>query len=304
MAKHWTKIRSDVVRSTRMAALLDANPLAYALYMNAKAVCDDYGHLEAEPRKFKALACPMSDVTLKKVAAALDAMENSGVIRRYEVAGDTYLEIISYNEIEDTYWLNVGRPDYPFPTDYQPPASLIEFLHDHRDNKKVYPERYGLTPQQVFGENDAAETPKQGSDEHSLSTCSAPAEHLLCTCGAESETESETLTLPKHIRKPPLPPRDRGGSSTDVGYVNGDTHKRTRKTPDTIQGYRDAGITAPADQITAFAEFYQHRDHDDPDACMTWDDLFARWLANPEDPVAMVYHNSIRRARGEAANRG
>lgn len=251
MAKHWTKIRSDVVRSTRMASLLDKNPLAYALYMNAKATCDDYGHMEADPRKFKATACPMSEVTLKKIAMALDAMEASGVIRRYEVAGDTYLEIHCYNEIEDTYWLNVGRPDYPFPADYQPPASLVEFIRAHSENPKVSPERYGLTREQVFGENDAAQTPKRGADKHPHSTCGAHAKHPHSTCGAESETESETKVERKGTRAPARPaPRLSQLPNTPLANA---VAAYLGNGPDTVRWHNDLTrqLALPANTVTA-----------------------------------------------------
>jgi len=150
--KHWTKIRRDIVRSTRMAALLETNALAYGLYLNAKAVSDDYGRIVADPRKFKALAAPMSDIPLSDVSAALDCMETCAVVRRYQVNGDLYLEILEYNTIEGTDWVNVGQPDYPCPEGWTPPADLVEFIVARGStDKRIKPSRYGLTPEQVPG---------------------------------------------------------------------------------------------------------------------------------------------------------
>jgi len=195
MAKHWTKIRSDVVTSTRMAALLDARGPAYGLYIQAKAVCDDYGRLPAEPRKFKALAAPMSELSVNEVADALDLMEQIGVTRRYQVDGETYMEIAAYNEIEDTYWLNVGRPEYPAPPDWTPPATLIEFLASNLGKSGIFAERYGMTDAQAnaLTANHMQRTCKAPAAQAG-STCSAPAKHLRRRCAAktESETESET----------------------------------------------------------------------------------------------------------------
>ena len=150
--KHWTKIRRDVVRSTRLAALLEHSPLGYALYMNAKAVSDDYGRLPADPRVFKGQAAPMSHLSLQRIAAALDAMEEHQVIRRYQANDDGYLEILSYNDVEGTDWQSVGQPEYPAPEDWQPPQSLLETIRKQGTTDwRITPERYGLTEEQVPG---------------------------------------------------------------------------------------------------------------------------------------------------------
>ena len=157
MAKHWTKIKSDVVQSERMAALLDLNPLAYALYMNAKAVCDHFGRLPGTARKFAALACPMSrSISIEDIEQALADMasvrssEGEPLVRFYTVGADTYMEIVGYNEIDATEWRNVGLPEYPHPDGWVPPASLLVFIAEatdgQRDRKsRIRPERYGLT---------------------------------------------------------------------------------------------------------------------------------------------------------------
>lgn len=169
-------MRRDVVTSERMADLLDEDGFAYGVFMNAKAVCDDYGRLPANPRKFKALAAPMSAQPPKVFAAALTTLEKHGVIERYAADGDEYLQIVAYNEVEDTQWYNVGRPDYPAPPGWQPPRDLVEHLLQATD-KRIKPERYGLTPQQIpgwpekVGEAYPDDTPIEGEGSvHSDST--------------------------------------------------------------------------------------------------------------------------------------
>ena len=144
MAKHWTKLRRDIVKSERMATLLERDPLAYSLYLNAKAVCDDYGRLEGTPRKFKGCVAPMVELPLADVERALLVMEQVGVIRAYTVDGDDFIEIVGYNEVEGTNWRNVGMPDYPPPPWWEPPQELLDFIAESPD-PRIKPERYGLT---------------------------------------------------------------------------------------------------------------------------------------------------------------
>ena len=190
MAKHWTKLRSDVVLSERMADLLERNPLAYGLFVNAKAVCDDYGRLPASPRKFKGLASPLTGHSLLKVEKALADMEACGVIRIYGVNGDSYLEIIYYNEVEETEWRNVGKPEYPAPEGWQPPQSLLDFLTKYADQAGVFPARYGLGASEAQarrGRNAGAEQARRDD----------PAESEV-----ESEVESESKAKENDVPRP------------------------------------------------------------------------------------------------------
>jgi len=144
-----------------MAALLDARGPAYGLYIQAKAVCDDYGRLPADPRKFKAKAAPMSDLSLQEVVDALAAMEQIGVTRTYTVDGERFLEIVSYNDIEGTDWRNVGLPEYPHPPDWTPPPSLTDFLSKYAGANGIYHERYGLTAPRPKHARNATEARSQ-----------------------------------------------------------------------------------------------------------------------------------------------
>ena len=198
MAKHWTKVRSDIITSTRMAALLDTRGPAYGLYIQAKAVCDDYGRLPADPRKFKAKAAPMSDLSLQEVGDALAVMEQIGVTRTYTVGGERFIEIVSYNDIESTDWRNVGLPEYPHPPDWTPPQSLTEFLDKYAGANGIYHERYGLTAPRPKREGNATEArPRRARSAPAprpKREGNADAERLACeavSLEVESETESE-----------------------------------------------------------------------------------------------------------------
>jgi len=186
MAKHWTKIRSDVVLSERMADLLDRNPLAYALFMNAKAACDDYGRLPASPRKFKGLTAPLTRYTPAKIEKAIQDMAACGVVALYSADGDDYLEIIRYNDVEETEWRNVGKPEYPAPPDWQPPDDLLEFIAsatDGTDRKsRIYPERYGISADQF----------RALAEHRGIIARPSPDNRPTLARASESESESES----------------------------------------------------------------------------------------------------------------
>lgn len=150
--------------SERMADLLDSDGFAYGVFLNAKAACDDYGRIPADPRKFKALACPMSRKKEPSFDKALLAMVDAGVATLYEVDGDRYLEISEYNNVERTHWASVGQPDYPARPDWTPPASLVEYIISAKDYR-VTPMRYGLRPEQVPGWKPLSRPKKKGGSD-------------------------------------------------------------------------------------------------------------------------------------------
>jgi hypothetical protein len=135
-----------------MSALLEQDPLAYALYINAKATCDDYGRIIASPRKFRSIVAPMATLTLKSVEDAINTMvsiyNDAGepLVRMYESDGEQYMEIVGYNETEDTNWVNISKPQYPRPDDWKPPQTLIDFIMNRcGTDSRITLERYGLS---------------------------------------------------------------------------------------------------------------------------------------------------------------
>jgi len=57
---------------------------------------DDFGRLPGSPMKIKALVVPMLDKSAGDVAAALQAMHDSGLIVWYEVDGEKYIQINNF----------------------------------------------------------------------------------------------------------------------------------------------------------------------------------------------------------------
>lgn len=91
---------------------------------------DDYGHLEADPESIKAKVVPLlNHFTLGKISEILDELEDdqarTRLIFRYEVGGESYLEILGFDKFQS---FSSGRVHkYPFP-----PKSLADqFIGDN-----------------------------------------------------------------------------------------------------------------------------------------------------------------------------
>ena len=65
----------------------------YRLIVN----CDDFGRLDARPRVLRARLFPLRELPERTVAAALGRLEALGIIRRYELDGLPYLEIVHWS---------------------------------------------------------------------------------------------------------------------------------------------------------------------------------------------------------------
>ena len=74
---------------------------------------DDFGHLEGDPLSIRAKVVPMREISLDEIEGELKEMETVGVITRYEVEGEKYIEI---NGFEDFQTFKTDRPrrqEYP-----------------------------------------------------------------------------------------------------------------------------------------------------------------------------------------------
>jgi len=145
MARTWAKIYKQAVNSDNLNKLLEAEPLAEALYWRLLATCTAYGRSPATPETFKARVCPWANISIDQIAHALDALEEHGLIRRYTVNPGTYLEVINWFQFQSVNWMFMDKPELPPPPDWDPPQSLLDFLEEHADKANVTPERYGIS---------------------------------------------------------------------------------------------------------------------------------------------------------------
>lgn len=146
--KSWSRIHRDCSDSRRLSELLARHPFADALFWRLKAWCDDYGRFLADPMKVLSKVAGRAAIEfglpLATVADALDVLEELNLIRRYEVDGELYLELVDYDKHDAPLWLNVSRPEYPAPPWWTPPVSLVTFLADHIHKRNVTLARYGI----------------------------------------------------------------------------------------------------------------------------------------------------------------
>ncbi len=146
--KSWARIHRDTADSRRLSELIAKHPLADALFWRIKAWADDYGRFLADPMKLAARICSRAvmefGLPVADVAAAIDVLEELGLLRRYEVDGERYLELCDYDRHDAPLWLNVSRPEYPAPPWWTPPASLVEFLREGLHKRNVTLTRYGI----------------------------------------------------------------------------------------------------------------------------------------------------------------
>ncbi len=239
--KQWAKVWRDSSQSKRLRALLNCDRLAAALFWPLKAHCDDFGRCTADPDRLALLLCAGSmidgAVTMGELEAALAAMAECGCIRRYEVEGEPYLEVIDYHNHEDPQWRFVGGPEYPPPLDWTPPASLVAFIAGHHSDRNVCCARYGITeancPPELMSvlrsEQSSGETSgvvQQPSDDSSAAA-EPPLNHRSTTVqpplndhsttveppfspGEQTQTQTQTQTKQE---TPPAPPCQGGTRS-------------------------------------------------------------------------------------------
>jgi hypothetical protein len=148
MGKDWAKVYRNCRDSERLTKLLAKNGFAEAIYWRLKAHADDFGRYLGDAHAVAAGVCPRNIIEghfkLRKVEQALSDMQECGLIAFYEVDGKKYLEIVDYNTHAHDKWANIGRPEYPAPPDWQPPADLVDFLVANSKSRNVTAERYGI----------------------------------------------------------------------------------------------------------------------------------------------------------------
>ncbi len=93
---------------------------------------DDFGHGVADPRIVKGAVWPLDDeITHQDVAGHLAELEATGHIQFYEVAGDRYFLISSWEEHQAAAYRR-GKAQFPEPSmaDTPTPVTVPDTLHD------------------------------------------------------------------------------------------------------------------------------------------------------------------------------
>ena len=107
-------ISKSISTSTRLS---EVSTFAALLFTWIIPHCDDYGHLDANPKIVKAIVVPLRDETAEDVAAALKDLVKHGLLTTYEADGRPYLEIVKW---DDHQTFKTDRPlnqQAPLPAD-------------------------------------------------------------------------------------------------------------------------------------------------------------------------------------------
>lgn len=107
-------ISKSISTSTRLS---EVSEFAQLLFTWIIPHCDDYGHLDANPKIVKAIVLPLSERTVEDVKMALEEIQEKRLIKVYESDGRKYIEVEKWN---DHQTLKSDRPLHqhaPLPED-------------------------------------------------------------------------------------------------------------------------------------------------------------------------------------------
>jgi len=124
-----------IAEDERQAELLEANPLAAALFLWALPAADAYGIIPGNPRKFAARVCPMAALPVSAIQAAIDDLCRASSDGKpgpwhlyHDEAGEPLIYIRNYHRYQEVGWARVGRPKHQLPHCWIIPQDLMDFL--------------------------------------------------------------------------------------------------------------------------------------------------------------------------------
>lgn len=93
---------------------------ARLLFVQLWTICDDEGKTRAASRMLASLLYPYDDDAPRLIGGWLDELEREGAIRRYEVDGDSYLDVPKWHKHQ-----KIDRPSKSRLPDYAPNSRVI-----------------------------------------------------------------------------------------------------------------------------------------------------------------------------------
>lgn len=141
---------------------------ARLLYILIWTIADDSGRARAASRMLASLLYPYDDDAPGLIGTWLDELERGGCIRRYEVEGSTYLEVLN--------WLKHQKIDRPSPSRL-PPFTESSPKHRGRSPKPRESSR-GLDADLGSGTVDPGVRTKDHSDDDGVVTRAAPSKEI------------------------------------------------------------------------------------------------------------------------------
>lgn len=211
----WIKLHARLAASQQIAQAYRRHRDAPLLFLMMLPHCDWYGILPGHAAVLKGLVCPLLDIDIEQVEAALEALEAEGLILRYSDASSRPLIWVrGWLQHQDVRWARVGPPQYDLPPEWEPPPELTDFVSQAANANKPLAQWYN----RVFGRPELRTTP-----------------------GVSGSTPGDSGSTPGHsgsIREYPGELRDT--PRLDIDY------KKPGTVPDTIDTY--ASGREPADE--------------------------------------------------------
>jgi hypothetical protein len=102
-------ISTDISTDERLGPVGEENPLAVLLYTLAIPHADDWGRLKGDATAFRYEVAPFLLKTGKEIDAALDALAEAGLWRRYEVDGRKYIAFPRETWFKHQSYINIEK---------------------------------------------------------------------------------------------------------------------------------------------------------------------------------------------------
>lgn len=127
--------------------LADLNPLTRLLFVGLWTVADRNGVLEDKPRKVKAQVLPYDDAD---VEAMLDQLVTAGFLKRFQVKGQSYLHIPSFEKHQNPH--RGEKVLYPAPDQHD--ASTVSAPDKYGASTVLAPDQHSASPDESGKMND------------------------------------------------------------------------------------------------------------------------------------------------------
>lgn len=116
MAK--ARMISRSISTSRKLARVDDR--AALLFTWIQPHTDDYGRMEGDAMTVRAKVCPMRPYTDEDVEASLKTLQKAGLVLRYEVEGEQYVQVCGFEEHQTFKSDRPRKSEYP-----EPPNGLV-----------------------------------------------------------------------------------------------------------------------------------------------------------------------------------
>jgi hypothetical protein len=155
----WAKLDERISEDLAVADLLEANPLACALFMMSLPRCDVYGILPGDARSFRARVCPAAELSQAQVDEAVVALVGAGLYHAYAVNGRSYIYVRRFHRYQEVRWNRVGPPEHPLPACWEEPAGYAGPAGDCRTSPGPVPDQSRTSPGPVPDQSGLARAP-------------------------------------------------------------------------------------------------------------------------------------------------